>query len=506
MSLWILLLLAISAGAAPTLDHSIQGTQGLQTLQGPWPSTYLMHPQPLEEEMNFEKLLTLINQQGVTTIEGLLPLLPFQMRDSNYVMMYRSRSLQGATPEAPRILSFTPTARFILSFNGGDPAQRGHNTVEIIQFRMGEDRFEFRELTFDGRNGPKVSEANPKKCLECHQSAARANVDMRPNWEPYNAWPGAVGSADGNVRATFSFLREDNGRRKEPQDDAFIEEQKQEGAIAYAFTKRAGEHPRYRHLERLRPHATTELTDRLAVLNFARVMRLMKENQAVYEGSRELLAAIAYCPNYDVDKVMKPYEIRAPWRYAEIKSNYPLSRQLTWLFEGLGIDTSDWSMDFGTRGRFAASERFGTPSNPLPIYQWAFARAEPRAEALRNLGCAKLVKLAEEKVNAYLHAGAPGAPGPTALRPQAHAENVLQRCARCHVESPGMAPSIPFNDAGSLRGALERSTGSGRTLADEVAYRTSDMATRDEQMPPGARLTPEESAVLKEYFSRLRGR
>lgn len=504
MSLWIILLASLIASAAPTLDHSIQGMQLLQTPAGPWPSNYLMHPQPLEDEMNFEKLLSLINERRVTSIESLVALLPFQMRDSNYVVMYRSRSLQGATPEAPRILSFTPTARFILSFNGGEANQRGHNTVELIQFRMGEDRFEFRELTFDGRSPPKVSEANPKKCMECHQAAGRPNVDMRPNWEPYNAWPGAIGSANGSVNGTFSFLRYNN--LAQPQDAPFIEEQKEEGAIAYGFTKRAATHPRYQHLERLRPHAASELTDRLTVLNLARVMRLIKELPAVYEGNRELLAAMALCNYYDVDKVMKSYELRAPWRYAKIETTYPFSRQLTWLFEGLGVDTSDWSMDFGTRGRFAAFERFGTPSDPVPIYRWAWERAEPEAARFRALGCTNLVKLAGEKVNAYLHAGAPGSPGKDALRPQAHADQVLQRCARCHVESPGMAPSIPFNDPSALRGSLERAAQSGRALADEIAYRTSDMATRDEQMPPGARLTPEESEVLKDYFSRLRSR
>ncbi|RZA02074.1 MAG: hypothetical protein EOP11_16975, partial [Proteobacteria bacterium] len=494
MSLLFTLIFAASAICAPTIDLSSGGVTGLATPQGPWPSSQLMHAQPLEDELNFEKLLSLINQQGITTIEGLVAALPFQMRDSNYVAMYRSRSLQAASPTAPRILSFTPTARFILSFNGGEPSQRGHDTVEIIQFREADSRFEFRELTFSDRARPAVSEANPKKCMECHQAQNRSAVDMRPNWEPYNAWPGAFGSANGAFNQAYSFMRAGENRQ-EPQDAPFIAEQKEEGSMAFAFTKFAENHPRYKYLEKLRPHATSELTDRLGALNFARVMRLMRENEKVYEANRELIAGMALCSPYEVDKIMKGYEVRAPSRYAKIATTYPTSRYITSLFEGLGIDTSDWSMDFGSRGRFAAFERFGTPSVPSDQFRWAWGRGEPRAAEFRAMKCQELLKTASQKVSAYLHSGAPGSPGVEALRPKAEANAILNRCARCHTGAQPIGPAIPFDDLGALRGALARGTKNGRPLKEEIAYRTSDMATRDEQMPPAGRLSPEESTA-----------
>lgn len=506
MAFLLSLALSALAFAAPTLSRDPGPPVSLTTPDGIWPSRQLRNPQPLEEEMNLEKLLTLIRDRGVTSIEALLPLLPFQMRDSNYVVMYRSRSLQAASPTAPRIISFTPTARFILSYNGGEPAQRGHDTLEIIQFRTPEARFEFREITFDGRSAPKVSEANPKKCVECHQASSRKGLDLRPNWEPYNAWPGAIGSADGKIGGPgFSFVRDGRGQ---PQDEAAIREQTEEGSMAKAFLQLAAEHPRYRHLETLVPHVTSELSDRLAALNFPRVLRLIRENEKVFEANREVIGAIALCPGYGLERVLKPYEVRSPWRYSKLEMNHAgagFSKSLTWLYEGLGIDTSDWTMDFGSRGRFAAFERFGTPSVTVDFYKWAWERSEPEAARFKAMGCQELLKQADSKLNAYLHAGAPGSPGPETLRPKAEASGILNRCARCHTGAAPIGPAVPFNDGGALRSALDRATRSGRMLFDEILYRTSDMATREEQMPPAERLSPEEAQALKEYFQKLRG-
>ncbi len=106
-----------------------------------------------------------------------------------YLLSFRSRSLQSATPQSPRAILFSPAADFVASFNGHS-ALRGSRNIEVIRFNHSTERFEFREITFDLKNRPTVSEENPRKCLECHQSFTRADVDPRPNWEPYFMWPG----------------------------------------------------------------------------------------------------------------------------------------------------------------------------------------------------------------------------------------------------------------------------------------------------------------------------
>ncbi|MCC6138426.1 MAG: hypothetical protein IT287_07315, partial [Bdellovibrionaceae bacterium] len=95
-------------------------------------NTYLRNPVPLDQEMSFEKLMAAIKDKKLLTIESVIAELPSHMTDSNYVVMYRSRSLQGATPEAPRIITYTPTASFMLTFNG-NASQAGGQTLEMIQ-------------------------------------------------------------------------------------------------------------------------------------------------------------------------------------------------------------------------------------------------------------------------------------------------------------------------------------------------------------------------------------
>src|SRR5690349_15808778 len=77
---------------------------------------------------------------------ALLAALPAPQR-TRYALMFESRSLQGATPENPRVILFGPDARFILTFNGS-PAQRGFRVVETMEFDDGEKEFRLRELVF----------------------------------------------------------------------------------------------------------------------------------------------------------------------------------------------------------------------------------------------------------------------------------------------------------------------------------------------------------------------
>lgn len=160
-------------------------------------SFYVSNFVPFEQEMSFGKLEELIRDKNIRSVEELVGNLPFHMLDKNYVVMYRSRSLQAASPDSPRIITFTPSARFVLTYNGGAPGQKGSNAVETVQFHSDSNTFEFREIEFLNGEAPKISDPNPSKCMRCHQSVDRVNIDPRPNWEPYNVWPGAIGSFKG---------------------------------------------------------------------------------------------------------------------------------------------------------------------------------------------------------------------------------------------------------------------------------------------------------------------
>ena len=149
------------------------------------------------DEMSIDRLLQIVASKNLRTVESVIAELPLKMKDSDYVLMYRSRSLQEATFAAPRAILYSESGRFVVTFNGGDPNLSGHDTLETIQYRDDSRTFEFREISFADGKKPAVSVLNPQKCLACHQSRHRQDIDPRPNWEPYFIWPGAYGSFDG---------------------------------------------------------------------------------------------------------------------------------------------------------------------------------------------------------------------------------------------------------------------------------------------------------------------
>lgn len=480
-----------------------------------YPSKILRYV-PIQEELTFEKFEAEIKSKRIRKIEDAIGLLPPYMMNDNYVFMYRSRSLQAATPEAPRIITYTPTARFIVSFNGGHPSQAGHNTLEMIQFHEKTQKFEFREIIFNGRSRPQISEPNPRKCLQCHQSQNRKNVDMRPNWEPYNIWPGAINSGSQfnlnvNLISNLSRTLTSANPKYRPEDEEFVHDQKKEPQIVRDFIEKiAPAHPRYQKLGVLNIDAAKDLTGHLTVLNTQRVVRLMKEEQEVFNGAKELIYALGKCSPYSADarinELISGFRAQAKRSYPDYIGESSLSQRISWIFEGSGVDTSDWSMDFGTRGRLAFYERFGVPFDPFSrFFSYAFRRVDFENEA-RNKTCDELLALASEKLPVLLHSRG------TIQRLEeiekaliVSPESILQKCSRCHESGLSRFPQFAVTDPERLRGALQlpsRITPE-RTMLEEMLRRTSTMVLSSEQMPPQERLSPEESAVLRDYLERL---
>ncbi len=140
---------------------------------------------------DYEALKQLIEEKQFTRIEQVVQALPAEFH-TNYTLMRASRSLQDASPTAPRVISFNHDGTLILAWNGYS-AQKGYDALELIQFRPNK-KFEFRSIQFPedagGKGNPVFSGANPPNCVACHGSR------VRPNWERYPEWPGAFGSLD----------------------------------------------------------------------------------------------------------------------------------------------------------------------------------------------------------------------------------------------------------------------------------------------------------------------
>jgi hypothetical protein len=149
------------------------------------------------EVWSFEAVAGAVQSRHLMRLEDVLADAPASFW-SHYVLMRSSRSQQTATPQAPRVILVGQDGHFLVAFNG-DPSLPGFDSLEMLQFRESEHRFELREILFPSvRNGllkPQVSEPDPPRCLGCHRA------DPRPNWESYPTWIGAYGESDDTLSA-----------------------------------------------------------------------------------------------------------------------------------------------------------------------------------------------------------------------------------------------------------------------------------------------------------------
>jgi hypothetical protein len=142
--------------------------------------------------LNFAALGELVTTDGIRSIDEVIPLLARSFQ-SSYLLVYDSRSMQGASYHSPRVILHTNDARFIVAFNG-DPDVRGYHALETMEFDDSERAFKLRTIQFPdpagGSTGVVISEVNPPRCLRCH------GTDPRPIWDAYPSWPGLYGDRD----------------------------------------------------------------------------------------------------------------------------------------------------------------------------------------------------------------------------------------------------------------------------------------------------------------------
>jgi hypothetical protein len=263
----------------------------------------------------------LIDRKNITTIEDLLPELPQEIR-AEYVLMHTSRSLQGATFQAPRAILHWDSAKKIMSFNGG-PEQKGGSSIEMIQFNEDTRKFEFHRLDFE-KDKPPIRDQNLKRCHHCHRQ------DARPNWEHYFVWPGAYGEDD------------DSYNQKEVEEiNVFIQNSKT--------------HPRYKNLiniEQMSPQdgpnraaKNIPFTQRVYALNSRRVARLVSETPD-YQKFKYAAIGGMYCADKFSDFYPDNQKPPATW---DTKGEFDIDNytaKFRYVFESRDIKVDDWFMNF----------------------------------------------------------------------------------------------------------------------------------------------------------------
>jgi hypothetical protein len=176
-----------------------------------WGSASAFAAEPFKFDLG--DLERLLESRHVSSVEQLLAALPPELT-RNFVALTDSDSLQAASPLDPRVIVWSTAGGFAMTFNG-NPAQAGHEGVELFQFLPEEQRFHFHRVKFAGS----YQLEEPPVCLSCH------GREPRPIWSEYPDWTGTFGSFD----------------------DALVAGSP-EAAAYQAFRAHAQSHARYRYL------------------------------------------------------------------------------------------------------------------------------------------------------------------------------------------------------------------------------------------------------------------
>jgi hypothetical protein len=147
----------------------------------------------IEPPLTFANLKNRIERCGINNVEGVLAVLPESFR-SSFTLMRKSKSAQEASSDHPRAILFGTDARLILTFNG-DPAQKGFDELEAIEFDDEAKRFDFHQISFNSiLHSKPIFDLDIHSCTTCHRSPAR------PNWEAYDVWEGAYGQVEDQIK------------------------------------------------------------------------------------------------------------------------------------------------------------------------------------------------------------------------------------------------------------------------------------------------------------------
>lgn len=466
-----------------------------------------------------------IRDLDIRRVEDALPLLPVSWRE-NYTLVYASRSLQDASPSAPRAILYGPEARFIVTFNG-DPGQRGYGALETLEFDAARNDFHFREIVFAPDRPAQVSEDNPPRCVACHGRPAR------PIWDTPPSWPGVYGEryraglSAAEVRGMRAFLaRQPSDPRYRYLLDA--------GRLLDRATYVASSGSRYdgEHFEP--PNARLSML--LATLNVRALVTELAARPAFAAHRYALLGAAARdCGSVPAffPAALEPriaaelagYVARAT-RLGSDENGAKRARgpdAATAYHSGLaaedpvvvrflaerflGLAAQRWSLALER-----SSYDLAAPEGSLRLDEVLLARVLVTDPDLRELRaarsfqatdayCGELRRRSRRELSRYYAERPLPAPveeptaGATSDRPI-----LLERCASCHTGAIG--PALPFADPEALAGRLRAGGYPRGRLLDEILYRLGPESGAD-RMPRGLTPTESERRALEEYFLRL---
>jgi mono/diheme cytochrome c family protein len=478
-------------------------------------------------DFNVDVLTGLIRNRNARTVEEVLALLPSELRE-NYALAFASRSLQDATPSAPRAILYGGDARLIITFNG-DAGKRGYDALETMQFDERSNSFHFRELSFPSGEGVKISEDNPARCAACHGRPAR------PIWDSPPSWPGIYGEryraglskAEAVGMTAFLARQPSDPRYRQLIGAQRFGERATYVASAHALYNGESSDPPNARLSKLLASMNvrslvSELSSAPAfsahryvllaaaggncgsVTSFfpGSLQSALKEAMAVYEQSSAAAASVQ-----EAAKRRRRASSSAGYR-AGVAGSDPIALRFV-AEELLGFPRQRWSLALEANAFDLAS-----PDGALSLEELFFeklAASEPELRDLRSFRsfttsdayCGELRLRSERELGTFYAAagierlraaGRPGAAGDTE-RPA-----LLDHCIACHNGNVG--PALPFGEPAALGPRLRAGGYPRGRLLDEILYRLASPAGPG-RMPRDINPTQAEQHDLENYFLHL---
>jgi cytochrome c553 len=487
-----------------------------------------------DDRFTLQSLRELIATHNVESVQELLAILPAELR-AHYTLVFSSRSLQDATLQNPRAILFGTDAQLIITFNG-ERSQRGYESVETMELAAGSSSFSFREISFSPdhkRSAPQISDANPARCVVCHDNPAR------PIWDTPPAWPGVYGERYGaglsgtELRGMRGFL---SSQPAHPRYQYLL------GASTLADRDRyvADSGASYNNQSIEPPNA--QLSTLLATLNVRSILARLAEQPGFAAHLEALLAAAGdscgsiadFYPPSMHDEIADDFgkfsmkTTGADRRQALGKTMRRVSRAdthpslappteltaLRYVVErSLGVPTQHWTLAF-ERGSYDLSAPAAAITFEQALYNW-LAGTDPElpiAAAYRNYSesdsyCTHLRRISQAKLAAWYSAhsrrvaGAdPGDPQTQQNASRSAPPSMLQTCIACH--SSDVAPPLPFGTPALLAARLRENRYPHGRLLDEILFRLTPQAG-SQRMPRGVDIDVAQQQQLEHYFIEL---
>ena len=477
------------------------------------------------DSVAFGSLQNVLEANHAASVEDLIAALPEPLR-AHYVLVFASRSLQGASFANPRAILFGDDARLIVSFNG-DPAQRGYSAIETMEFDPQTNGFVFREINFIGGKAS-ISAPNPARCVACHGRPAH------PIWDTPPTWPGSYGERYG---AGLSAA-EARGIRD--------------------FLALQPAHPRYRHLlgaARFAVRSTyvpdsrtvysgesvespnAALSALLATLNVRSILSQLSRARG-FESHRYVLLAAAggncgpledFYPAADrtaraaalqdfalalgtADRVQTDAKSRRSQSGTSSRHGVSVLELTPLRFvveKDLHLPTQHWTLAL-ERGTYDLSAPDGAMTLEKALFEWV-ARTDAQLRDLSTFRSFSPDDAYCEHLRRQSQRTLAAEPPPSVVvsamseesetvRPEGHRPETLRLCIGCH--AGGIGPALPFADEQELAGRLAAAGYPRGRLIDEILYRISAQAGSD-SMPRGSNLSAADRRDLEDYFLKL---